>query len=320
MDTTLHIGVTLPQIKRTWPEAAAAAKEFEELGYDSLWVCDHLFGVPSPQTPILEAWSELAAVAAITERVELGSLVTPPGFRNPAVFAKQLATIDHIAGGGRVVAGLGAGWFEAEYLGYGVPFPPLPERLAALEETCELLRRLWSEEQVTFEGSHARAEGAYLEPKPQGHPKVLVGGSGERVLLRIAARHADIWNNLAVTQGELGHKVDVLRRHCEEAGRDPAEVTVSQQCTVVIAETDAEAKEALAKAAKVYGGHMGAGIEAHGIWGSPAGVIDRIRHHVDLGCTMFVVEFFGRDTRVPARLFAESVLPELRSWSHAVTP
>ena len=312
---TLHVGVTLPQIKRSWAEASAAATEFEQLGYDSVWVCDHLFGVPAPQTPILEAWSELAGVAAITKRVALGSLVTPPGFRNPAVFAKQLATIDHIAGGGRVIAGLGAGWYEAEYRGYGVPFPSVRERLTALEESCELLRRLWTEEQVTFEGDFARAEGAWCEPKPATRPRILVGGSGERVLLRIAARHADIWNNLAVTQGELGHKVDVLRRHCEEAGRDPAEVTVSQQCTVVIAETDADAEEALAKAAKVYGGHLGAGLEAHGIWGSPDGVIEGVRRHVDLGCTMFVVEFFGRDTRVPARLFAETVLPELRSWS-----
>lgn len=314
MTNGLHIGVTLPQIKRTWAEASAAAREFEDLGYDSLWVCDHLFGVPTPQTPILEAWSELAAVAAITERAKLGSLVTPPGFRNPAVFAKQLATVDHIAGGGRVVAGLGAGWFEAEYRGYGAPFPPIGERLAALEETCLLLRQLWTEEQVTFEGAHARAEAAYLEPKPTSPPPILVGGSGEKVLLRIAARHADIWNNVAVAQGELGRKVDVLRQHCEAVGRDPADVTISQQCTVVIAETDAEAKEALAKAAKVYGGHMGAGIEAHGIWGSPEGVIERVRRHVDLGCTMFVIEFFGRDTRLPAQLFAERVLPELRTW------
>lgn len=315
MSTTLHVGVTLPQIKRTWAEASAAATEFEALGYDSVWVCDHLFGVPTPQTPILEAWSELAAVAAITDRVSLGSLVTPPGFRNPAVFAKQLATIDHIAGGGRVVAGLGAGWFEAEYLGYGAPFPPIGERLAALDETCELLRRLWTEEQVSFEGRYARAEGAYLEPKPAAPLPILIGGGGEKVLLGIAARHADIWNNLAVHQGELGHKVEVLHRHCEAVGRDPAEVTVSQQCTVVIAETEDDARDALGKAAKVYGGHMGAGIEAHGIWGTPEGVIDRIRSHVDLGCTMFVVEFFGRDTRPPARLFADAVLPELRSWS-----
>lgn len=315
MTNGLHIGVTLPQIKRTWAEASAAAIEFEALGYDSLWVCDHLFGVPTPQTPILEAWSELAAVAAITTRAQLGSLVTPPGFRNPAVFAKQLATIDHIAGGGRVVAGLGAGWFEAEYLGYGAPFPPIGERLEALEETCVLLKRLWTEEQVDFEGAHTRAEGAYLEPKPSTPPPILVGGSGEKVLLAIAARHADIWNNLSVTEGELGHKVEVLRRHCEAIGRDPAEVTVSQQANVVIAETEEEAREALAKAAKVYGGHMGAGIEAHGIWGGPEGVIERARHHVDLGCTMLVIEFFGRDTRVPARLFAEQVLPELRTWT-----
>jgi alkanesulfonate monooxygenase SsuD/methylene tetrahydromethanopterin reductase-like flavin-dependent oxidoreductase (luciferase family) len=104
----------------------------------------------------------------------------------------------------------------------------------------------------------------------------------------------------------------VLRRRCDEAGRDPASIEVSQQCVVVIAEDDAAARQALEKAAKVYGGHMGAGLEQHGIWGSPQGVIDRIEKHTALGCTSFVIEFFGRDTRVPARLFAERVMPAFR--------
>ncbi|MBW2244995.1 MAG: LLM class flavin-dependent oxidoreductase, partial [Deltaproteobacteria bacterium] len=104
MDPSLHFGVTLPQIKRSWQEARAAAESFDELGFDSVWVCDHLYGVPMPQLPILEAWSLLAAVAAVTPKVKLGTLVTPPFFRNPAVLAKQIATIDQIAGGGRIIA------------------------------------------------------------------------------------------------------------------------------------------------------------------------------------------------------------------------
>ncbi len=114
MPAAVKFGVTLPQIKRTWEEARDAACEFDALGYDSVWVCDHVYGVPAPQLPILEAWTELAAVAAITENVELGTLVTPPFFRNPAVLAKQVATIDHISGG-RIIVGLGAGWFQAEF-------------------------------------------------------------------------------------------------------------------------------------------------------------------------------------------------------------
>ena len=110
----LRFGVTLPQIKRSWEEARAAAVCFDELGYDSVWVCDHVYGVPNPTLPIMEAWSLLSAVAAVTRKVELGTLVTPPFFRKPAMLAKQIATIDQVAGG-RCIAGLGAGWFQAEF-------------------------------------------------------------------------------------------------------------------------------------------------------------------------------------------------------------
>jgi F420-dependent oxidoreductase-like protein len=308
MTRPVRFGVTLPQIKRTWAEAREAAIEFDRLGFHSVWVCDHLYGVPMPSLPILEGWSELAAVAAITEHVELGTLVTPPFFRNPAVLAKQVATIDQISNG-RTIVGLGSGWFASEYEAYGAPFPAVGERLQALEETCEILKRLWTEEQATFAGRHARVEQAYCEPKPVRRPPILIGGGGERKLMRIAARHADIWNNLAVSQAQLGAKVEVLRRRCDEERRDPASIEISQQCLVVIAADEGAARDALAKATRIYGGHMGGGLEEHGIWGTPEQVIERIERHHRLGCTLFVMEFFGRDTREPARLFAEKVLP-----------
>ena len=311
MARTVRFGVTLPQIKRTWQEARDAACEIDRLGFDSVWVCDHLYGVPMPTLPIFEAWSELAAVAAITGRVELGTLVTPPFFRNPAVLAKQVATIDHVSGG-RTIVGLGGGWFAAEFESYGCPFPGLRDRLRALDETAEVLKRLWTEERVTFEGRWVTVRDALCEPKPVRRPPILIGGGGERVLMGIAARHADIWNNLAVFQGELGGKVEALRRRCAEVGRDPDAITVSQQCLVVIAETEEQARTALERAGRIHGGHMGAGLEAHGIWGTPEQVIERIRRQAALGCSLFVMEFFGRDVREPARLFAERVLPAFR--------
>ena len=310
MNRPLRFGVTLPQIKRTWEEARACALEFDTLGYDSLWVCDHVYGVPMPQLPILEAWTELSAVAAITERARLGTLVTPPFFRNPAILAKQLATLDQIAPG-RVIAGLGAGWFQPEFEGTGSPFPGTRERLRALEETCEILTRMWRDEKATFEGQHFSVRDAICEPKPSAKPEILIGGGGEKVLMGIAARFADTWNNMAVFQAQLPQKVEALRRRCEEVGRDPDSIEISQQCTVVIAEDDDAAKQALAKAHKVYGGHMGGALEEHGIWGTPGAVIERIERHRELGVSLFVIEFFGRDTREPARLFAEQVMAKL---------
>lgn len=309
MSRPTRFGVTLPQIKRTWQEARDAAIAFDDLGYDSLWVCDHVYGVPMPNLPILEAWSELAAVAAVTHRAKLGTLVTPPFFRNPAILAKQIATIDQIAGGGRMIAGLGAGWFQPEFEGTGSPFPSTRERLRGLEESIQIMRGMWTEERFSFEGKHFSVKDAVCEPKPVRPPEILVGGGGERVLMGIAARYADTWNNMAVFQGELAKKVDALKRRCDELGRDFESIEISQQCTVVIADDGAAARTALAKAGKVYGGHMGAALEEHGIWGSPGEVIERIERHRALGVSSFIIEFFGRDTREPARLFAEKVRP-----------
>lgn len=305
----VHFGVTLPQIKRTWQETRNAAQTFESLGFHSVWLNDHLFGVPSPSLPILEAWTTLSAVAAVTERVQLGTLVSPVGFRNPALLAKMASTLDQISNG-RVIVGLGCGWFQMEFQGYGYPFPPLRQRLEQLEEALVLMKQLWREPQVHFNGKHFRADAAYCEPKPvqKPHPPLLVGGGGERVLLHLAAAHADIWNNLAVNQNELGRKVERLRAHCAEVGRPWDSITVSQQCLVVIGTDEADARAKLEKAQTIYGGHMGMAGPLT-LAGTAERIVDRIRAHLELGCTMFVMEFFGRDTREPARLFAEGVLP-----------
>ncbi len=305
---TIHFGVTLPQIKRTWEETRAVAQEVESLGFDSVWLNDHLYGIPGPQIPILEAWTTLSAVGAITSRVQLGTLVSPIGFRNPALLAKMAATLDNITGG-RLIVGLGSGWFEMEFSGYGFDFPPLATRLRQLDEAATLMKQMWTEEQPTFAGKTFRTAGVYCEPKPvrKPHPPILIGGGGERVLLRIVARHADIWNNLAVHQGQLAHKVALLREHCAAVGRDPQSIQVSQQTMVVIGKDSADAQAKVEKAQAIYGGHLGQGIA-----GTPQECIAKIRAHVAAGCTMFVIEFFGRDTRDPARLFAETVLPAFR--------
>jgi alkanesulfonate monooxygenase SsuD/methylene tetrahydromethanopterin reductase-like flavin-dependent oxidoreductase (luciferase family) len=303
----VHFGVTLPQIKRNWQETRAGALEFEALGFHSLWLNDHLYGIPNATIPILEAWTTLSAVGGITTRPELGLLVSPPGFRNPALYAKMAATLDHITGG-RVVVGLGAGWFAEEFEGYGYDFPPVGDRLAQLREAVTIMKRMWTEEAPSFQGRYFRVDSVHCLPRPTRRPPILIGGGGEKVLLRIAAEHADLWNNLAVHQGALAAKIEVLRRHCEEVGRDFDSIRLSQQTLVVIGENEIDGREKMKRASGLYGGHLG-DIEHHGIWGSPQQVIERIERHVRLGVRHFVIEFFGRDTREPARLFAQTVMP-----------
>ena len=224
------------------------------------------------------------------------------------MLAKQIATLDQIAPG-RAIAGLGAGWFPPEFEQTGCAFPSTRERLRALEEMVEILKRLWTEAGASYEGRYFQIKDAVCEPKPSARPEILIGGGGEQILMGIAARHADTWNNMAVFQAELPRKVEALRRRCDEQRRDFASLEISQQCVVVIGENDAAARGALAKARQVYGGHMGEALEAHGIWGSPERVIEGIERHRKQGVSLFVIEFFGRDTREPARLFKETVMP-----------
>lgn len=311
MAEQVHFGVNLPQISRTWEETKSAALTFEQLGFDSLWLNDHLYGVPRAEIPILEAWTTIAAVASITERVELGTLVSPPGFRNPAYLAKVVATLAQITGG-RVVPGIGAGWFKKEFTDFGYPFPDAPDRVRALGDAAEIMTRSWAEQNLTVKGRYFQVEDLTITPVPETRPKLLIGGGGEQVTMKVAARFADIWNNSAAQQSNLSHKVEVLRRHCEAVGRDPANVRISQQTLVLITEQSEDVEPMLERAGRIFGGHMGDVRGPLAIAGTPDMVSEAIQRHIDLGCTHFIVEFFGRDTRAPAALFAESVLPRFR--------
>ena len=308
--TKAHFGVTIPQIKRPWAATRDSAHLFEQLGYDSLWVCDHLYGPQAKQLPILEAWSLIAAVAAITDRVALGTLVTPAGMRNQAQLGKTIASIDNIAGG-RVIAGLGAGWMQSEFEDFGVPFLGVNARLRQLRETIDLLVQMWRDEApVTFQGEFVQANEVVCQPPPARKVPILIGGAGEKVTLKLVAEKADMWNNLAGHQDNLAHKVDVLKAHCDVVGRHFDDITISQQCLVTIARTAEEAGPMADSAQRIFGGHMGNPKGELAITGTAEQCCEAIQKHINLGCTMFVMEFFGKDTREPAQQFAEEVVPE----------
>jgi F420-dependent oxidoreductase-like protein len=225
----------------------AAAQAAEEAGFDAVSVMDHLHQIPpymARTDPIPEAYVLLGALAARTRRIRLGTLVTAVTYRNPALLAKMVTTLDLVSGG-RAFLGLGASWNEDEYraYGYGEALLPIRERLDRLEEALQVCKALFEGAEADFEGRHHRLRGALNVPRPlqAGGPPILVGGTGERRLLRLVARYADI-ANLFGDPAIVRHKLSVLERHCEEIGRDPGEILKTRTGMLIVAPTAAEAE------------------------------------------------------------------------------
>jgi probable F420-dependent oxidoreductase len=243
MARPLRVGVQLPEVERRvrWPEYRAMAQAAEEVGFDSIWLGDHLLyrGDGRPERGPLEVWTLLAALAASTDRVRLGPLVACTAFHAPAVLAKTAATLDEVSGG-RLVLGLGAGWNEAEFRAFGIPFD---HRASRFEEAFEIIRRLLDGERVTFEGQFHRLENSVLLPRPIRRPPLMIGSTGERVL-RIALPHVDAWNIWYDWYGGTPEGLAVQNRTidalAEEAGRDPHDIARSACVLVVVDRGSAE--------------------------------------------------------------------------------
>jgi F420-dependent oxidoreductase-like protein len=206
---------------------ATTAVTAEHAGFDTVMVMDHFYqlaGLGTPDQNMFEGYTLLAALAARTERVNLGTLVTGVTYRNPAILAKIVTTLDVISRG-RAFLGIGAAWYQLEHEAFGVDFPPVAERFERLEEAIRITRAMFRGERPTFEGRHYRVKDAFNQPAPvrPGGPPLLIGGQGERKTLRIAAEHADMVNLLCGID-EVPHKLSVLERHCADVGRDPAEI------------------------------------------------------------------------------------------------
>ncbi|HVW35366.1 MAG TPA: LLM class F420-dependent oxidoreductase [Acidimicrobiia bacterium] len=243
--TVTRLGLQIPNF--TFPGVADAdlfetiagiATTAETAGFDSVWVMDHLYqiGMVGPkEDPMLEAYTLLGALAARTTRVALGTMVTGVTYRNPALLAKIVTTLDVISAG-RAILGLGAAWNDEEHAGYGYDFPPAGERLDRLEEALQICRAMFTEAAPSFAGRHYRVENVLNNPRPiRGRIPILVGGGGEKRTLRLVAQYADACNVFGDADG-VRHKLDVLERHCADVGRDPAEITK----TTLITATDVD--------------------------------------------------------------------------------
>jgi len=207
---------------------AGTARAAEDGGCSTFTLMDHWFQMEefaTSQDPMLEGYTSLGFLAGQTQRMTLGLMVTGVTYRQPGLLAKIVTTLD-VLSGGRAMLGIGAAWYEREHKGLGVPFPPLGERFERLEETLQICQQMWSENDGPYEGTHYQLAETICSPRPiqQPGPKILIGGSGERKTLRLVAKYADACNLFATGTSEVKHKVDVLTRHCETEGRDPATI------------------------------------------------------------------------------------------------
>jgi alkanesulfonate monooxygenase SsuD/methylene tetrahydromethanopterin reductase-like flavin-dependent oxidoreductase (luciferase family) len=320
----LEVGVFVPQgwklEYRGWsgPDAWARSVELaqlaESVGYDHLWVYDHVETVPRREpTHVFEAYTMLAALSQRTSRVGLGQLVTCASYRNAGLLAKEAACID-VYSEGRLILGLGAGWFHEEYHSYGYEYLPNPERLAVLDETLEVIRRLWTEETVTFAGAHLHFDGAYCDPKPvQQLPPVLVGGGGERVNLRIAARRADL-TNWQVGLEAFRRKSGLLEQYCGEVGRPFDEInrTHGPDCRIFDSEAEARAWCESEDGGDLWGGTPCDQYRADNLVGTVEQVVEQAQGFVDAGCRGLILwmrDFPGDES---LRRFMAEVVPALR--------
>lgn len=250
----MRIGLQVPSF--TWPggppEIGARLAEIgqaaDEAGFYSLWVMDHFFqirGVGEPEEPMLESYSALSYLAGLTHNVQLGTLVTGVVYRHPGILVKTATTLDVLTDG-RAYFGIGAAWFEREAKGLGVPFPPLKERFERLEETLQIAKQMWSGRVAPYRGKHYQLAETLTSPQPvsRPHPPILIGGMGERKTLRLVAQYADACNLFARAGDDvLRHKLEVLRRHCEDIGRPYKEIERTVLGTVKIAPDGMSASE-----------------------------------------------------------------------------
>jgi F420-dependent oxidoreductase-like protein len=219
----------------TWADVLAVWKEADQIElFESGWNFDHFYPIDgNTDGPCLEGWMMLAGLAQATERLRMGTLVTGIHYRNPAVLANMVSTLD-IMSGGRLELGIGAGWNEQESGAYGIPLGTPGERSDRFEEACEILVSLLSQETTTYAGTHYQMTDARNDPKgpQQPHPPICIGGSGEKRTLRTAARFAQHWNFMGGTPEAFAHKRDILHQHCQDVGRDPSEIMLSSHVQI----------------------------------------------------------------------------------------
>jgi alkanesulfonate monooxygenase SsuD/methylene tetrahydromethanopterin reductase-like flavin-dependent oxidoreductase (luciferase family) len=280
-------GMAPPQFTRSVQQQI----QLVEAHVDSLWFVDH---VQFADDPLLEGWTALTYLAAEYPQFHVGHMVLCQSFRNPALLAKMAATLQYLSNG-RFTLSIGAGWHEEEYRAYGYTYPSAGARVEQLEETLQIVRALWTEEQATFQGQYFSVTSAHCEPRPDPVPPVLIGGKGTR-MLQLVARYADGWNAAWLSPEEYRQRLGVLEQECQKVGRDPAGVQRSWfgRCVCVASKQEAAA------------------LEGRGLLGTPEQIIEQLQAYVELGIHRFMLGSRSLSDMTTVELLAREVLPHVK--------
>jgi F420-dependent oxidoreductase-like protein len=301
----------------SFPDLLAVWQLVEREGFDHAWTFDHFIPIFSnPLGPCLEGWTTLTALMAQVPRLRAGTLVTGNSYRHPALLANMAATLDVISGG-RLEMGIGAGWWEMEYKAYGFDFPPVAQRIRALEESVQVMKALWTEPRANFAGRHYTITDALCEPKPvqKPHIPIWVGGSGPQLTLRVVARHADGWNTFLAPREDYQLLLGALERHCEKASRDPSTVRKSLAASLVI---DSDPAKLDAKLAEVGRQRNMTPDQVRGrtLVGTPGDIAGQILGLAEQGVDHVILSVRAPYPDDDLTLFAREVIPRVRAAGH----
>src|SRR5213080_705440 len=282
------------------------ANEAQEAGYDAVWLYDHFHTVPTPQLEaVFECWTSIAALARDTSTIRLGQMVTCNSYRPPSLLAKMASGID-VMSHGRLILGIGAGWYDHEYHAYGYQYPDTPERLRMLRESLQVIKAMWTQDEATFEGQYYQVRGAINEPKSVQKPHIplLIGGGGEKVTLKMVAQYGDACN-VGGDIATIKHKFAVLKRHCDELGRDYNSIRrtiLIDDCA--IADTE---EAAIAKLTPEDRNNLDE-FRQEALVGTPAMIRQRLAEYEEAGVQEIIIRFVDATKLESIRLFARECM------------
>lgn len=293
-----------------WNTSVNIAVLAEELGFDSIWVYDHFHNVPKPaHEAVFECWTTIAAISQRTSRIRLGQMVGCNSYRNPGLLAKITSTVDVISGG-RLDWGIGAGWYENEYKGYGYEFAKPSDRIGMLRETVEIVKSMWTQPETSYDGKYYKMSRAHCDPKPlqQPTPPIWIGGGGEQLTLRVVAQHADV-SNFGSSVEEFVKKREILKDHCKAVGRDEDTIRKTISSEVFIRSTEKEIEQA---GSKNPWGLPADQWREKALVGTPEQVSEKIQKYLDAGCTGFIPWCPDYPNTETIERFAREVIPNFR--------